>query len=133
MVEVKITDLNIEDEYAPISPKLTVRQAAQIMKEQGLPDLVVINEKEEPIGVVTESILVREVLANPDADPDKMTVEEIMKKIEPVDIDTKLEDAAKYLYDNNLPLVPVVENKKLIGVLTVSDILLGLQKIAQSK
>ncbi|MCD6483888.1 MAG: CBS domain-containing protein [Candidatus Odinarchaeota archaeon] len=133
MVEVKITDLNIEDEYAPISQKLTVRQAAQIMKEQGLPDLVVINEKEEPIGVVTESILVREVLANPDADPDKMTVEEIMKKIEPVDIDTKLEDAAKYLYDNNLPLVPVVENKKLIGVLTVSDILLGLQKIAQSK
>lgn len=131
MSEIKITDLNIDDEYAPVSKNLTVRQAAQVMKEQELPDLVVINEKEEPIGVVTESILVREILANPDINPDEVTVEKIMKKIEPVNIDAKLEAVAKYLSENKLPLVPVVENKKLVGVLTVSDILIGLQRIQQ--
>ncbi|MCD6483910.1 MAG: CBS domain-containing protein, partial [Candidatus Odinarchaeota archaeon] len=64
--KVKIGDLNIQDEYVPVAENITAREAAQMMRDYTIPDLVVVDESEKPLGVITESILVREILADPE-------------------------------------------------------------------
>ena len=125
--KVKISDLDIQDEYVPVAEKITAREAAQMMRDYNIPDLVVIDDNEKPLGIITESILVREILANPSKNPDKTKVKDIMKKIEPIDIEDDFLKAANYIAQEKIPVLPVVEGGKLVGVLSITDVLLGLQ------
>ena len=75
-------------------------------------------------GVVTRKTLVREVVA-PGLDPKATTLGEIAE--EPyytIDADTPLDDAFRFLEENDAERIPVVENGRLVGVLSRS----GLQR-----
>lgn len=70
------------------------------------------------VGVVTRKTLVREVVA-PGHDPKTMTVGEIAE--EPhytIDSEMNLDEAFRFLEDEDIERVPVVENGKLVGVLS---------------
>ena len=128
-LKIPIKELRIYDEYVPVSDKITVREAAQLMRDYEIPDLVVINDKNEPQGIVTAFQLVKEVLSDEKKNPDLIKVSEVMIKVKPLDANTDLLEAAQFVYENKLPLVPVTEKRQLIGVLTTTDILYGLQLI----
>ena len=70
------------------------------------------------VGVVTRKTLVRAVVA-PGHDPKTMTVGEIAE--EPhytIDSEMNLDEAFRFLEDEDIERVPVVENGKLVGVLS---------------
>ena len=70
------------------------------------------------VGVVTRKTLVREVVA-PGHDPKTTTVGEIAE--EPhytIDSEMNLDEAFRFLEDEDIERVPVVENGKLVGVLS---------------
>ena len=125
--KVRISDLNIQDEYVPVSESITAREAAQMMRDYNIPDLVVVDNNDKPLGIVTESILVREILADSNKNPDEIKVKDIMKKVEPIDIDDDFLKAANYIAQERISVLPVVEEGKLVGVLSITDVLLGLQ------
>lgn len=125
--KVRIGDLNIQDEYVPVAENITAREAAKMMRDYNIPDLVVVDDSEKPLGIITESILVREILADSNKNPDETKVKAIMKKIEPIDIDDDFLKAANYIAQEKISVLPVVEEGKLVGVLSITDVLLGLQ------
>lgn len=70
------------------------------------------------VGVVTRKTLVREVVA-PGRDPKATTVGEIAEKPHyTIDSEMNLDEAFRFLEDEDIERVPVVENGKLVGVLS---------------
>ena len=97
------------------SPSETVGRARQLMRVEGIHHLVVVDGK-EILGVLSENDLsgdrsgelVRERLS-----PSALTAT----------AETTVRDAANLLRGRNLGCLPIVDGKKLIGVVTISDLL----------
>jgi len=108
---------------------LTVSEAARLMREHHVGDLVVVDQREgrrQPVGIVTDRDIVVEVVAagvNPEAlkvgdimGPDMATVRE----------SEGLFEALRYMRDKGVRRMPVVDGTGgLVGILTLDD-LLGL-------
>ena len=98
-----------------------VLDAACLMKENEISFLVVL-KNEEPIGVVTESDFVRKLVAN-DKVASKVPLSEIMSyKFRSVGPSTEIEDAVQKMLNNKIRRLLVVDDEKLVGVITQTDL-----------
>jgi len=98
-----------------------VLDAACLMKENEISFLVVL-KNDEPIGVVTESDFVRKVVAN-DKVASKVPLSEIMSyKFRAVGPSTEIEDAVQKMLNNKIRRLLVVDDGKLVGVITQTDL-----------
>ena len=74
--------------------------------------------------MVLLSDIAREVLAK-DRSPDRVNVYEIMSKpLLPVDPDMDIRYCARYFEKFDLSRAPVVENRKIIGIISFTDMVL---------
>jgi len=97
-----------------------ISEAIKLMKKHSIRHLPVV-EGDNLIGFVTESDMRQVYLASL---IDEMLIEDVMIK-KPITIspDINIEEAAELIYHNKIGGLPVVENGKLKGILTVADIL----------
>jgi CBS domain-containing protein len=101
------------------------------MVEKNLPDLVVCNSK-KPRGILTFRSIVRAVAEGQDMD--NTSVQEVIVKDTPIlSPKTTIEKAAETLIDVGLPVLPVVEQQELIGVVSRLDIEDVFLKISQRR
>lgn len=99
----------------------TVLDAACLMKENEISFLVVL-KNEEPIGVVTESDFVRKLAVN-DKVASKVPLSEIMSyKFRSVESTTEIEDAVQKMLNNKIRRLLVIDDGKLVGVITQTDL-----------
>jgi len=104
-----------------IRPKASVREAAELMKKKGIGNCIVVDEK--PIGIITESDILKKVVAE-NKKASKVLVEEIMvTPIIVIDPYVDIEEAMKTMSKCNIRRLPVVEDGNLIGIITIKDIL----------
>jgi acetoin utilization protein AcuB len=109
-----------------VSPDTMILDAQKIMKEKNIRRLPVV-DKGKLVGIVTKTELleVAPSLAHDLNDVlSKMKVREIMKK-NPVTItpDTPFEDALRIGQEKKIGSFPVMDNGKLVGITTESDII----------
>lgn len=103
-----------------VKPKTSVEEAAIKMRDYGIGNCIVVDKK--PIGIITESDIIKKVVAN-NLLGSKVTVEEIMSSpIIVIDPYSPLEEAMKTMGKCNIRRLPVVEKGKLIGIITHKDI-----------
>lgn len=114
-----------------IGPKTTVPEAHKLMKERGFRRLPVVDEHNRLIGIVTLSDL-RE--AGPSSATTlsifelnyllaQLTVEKIMTRdVITVPADATIRDAARLMLKHEVGALPVMDNDKLVGIITESDI-----------
>jgi CBS domain-containing protein len=102
----------------------TVAEAVKLMKEKGLRALIVEPRNEfDPFGTITESDIVYKVVAF-GHDPNKMRVYEIMTKpCIVVTPDLGAEYVARLFAQNRIRRSPVVQGNKLLGIVSITDIL----------
>lgn len=116
-----VRDLVIDDEYSTIESDATVVDAAQKMKEGGVPDLVVLDHgNKKVLGVIADFDIVHEIVAA-GKDPKTTNVKVAMYQIEPVKLDTPVEEAFLRMQNLKVTVVPIVEGDKLLGVCTIQD------------
>ena len=95
--------------------------AAIMLKEKEISFLVIIKDS-IPLGVVSERDFVRKVVAENKA-ASEISLESIMsKKFKWVKPDDKIEDAVQKMLNNNIRRLLVLENEKLVGVITQTDL-----------
>ena len=95
--------------------------AAKLIAEKDISFLVV--EKEgNPIGVVSERDFVRKIAAG-DKQASKIPLSEIMSfKFRWVTPTTEIEEAVQKMLNHNIRRLLVLENEKLVGVITQTDL-----------
>ena len=102
-----------------VSPKDTVESAIQIMQQHSIRHLPVV-EHNRLVGLVTESSL------RPYLSPEKLKLplREVMI-INPITIDPEasIDEAARLIYKYKIGGLPVISQGKLVGIITITDIL----------
>ena len=103
-----------------VKPVTSVKKAAILMREKGIGNCIVVDNK--PIGIITESDILKKVVAE-DLKASKITVGEIMSTpIIVIDPYVSIEEATKTMGKCNIRRLPVVEKGELIGIITQKDI-----------
>jgi CBS domain-containing protein len=105
----------------------SVQQAAERMHQRTVGTLIVVDDTQQPIGIVTDRDLVIRVLAE-GRDPQATTVGRAMTaQPETALEDTPLELALERMGRGGFRRMPVVDNSgRLVGLVTLDDILLLL-------
>ena len=98
----------------------TVAKAAKVMLKNGIGGLVVV-EDSKPIGILTERDFVG-LLAKEQSPGELLVKNVISKKLITISPDEGLMDAAKLIVKTGKRKLPVMENDKLVGILTADDI-----------
>jgi|TARA_B110000014_G_scaffold61244_1_gene41475 CBS domain-containing protein len=96
--------------------------AAEIISEKNISFLVIMKEG-LPIGVLSESDFVRK-LNTTNKKSSEVQIEEIMSyKFRWVEPTTQIEDAVQKMLNNNIRRLLVLEENKLVGVITQTDLI----------
>ena len=95
--------------------------AAIMLKEKEISFLVVVNES-KPVGIVSERDIIRKIVAD-NKDAAVTPLEAIMsKKFKWVEPNSSIESAVQKMLNNNIRRLVVLENEKLAGVITQTDL-----------
>jgi CBS domain-containing protein len=105
-----------------ISGAATAAEAARVMRDKDIGSLVVV-DRGSPTGIVTERDLVKKVAAA-DVQPSRVTVKDIMTSpLVAVHPHEEVVEAAKLMSQRKIRRLPVVEDGKLVGMVTENDII----------
>lgn len=125
----------VKDRMTPnpvtVTPDTFFVEAMRIMGERGFRHLPVVDRKEKPVGIITQTDLlnaspspatalsvseVNYLLAN-------LRIRDVMSSpVVTVSDDAPLEDAARVMVENKFGCLPVIGAGKLVGVITETDI-----------
>ena len=113
---IKVKNIMTKEVIA-INPGASIADAANLMTSKSVSSLVVA-EKGKPIAVISENDVIRGILSK------KTKVKDVMSKnfmlISPM---TKFSEISRHLRNGKFRRFPVVENDKLIGLITETDII----------
>jgi len=103
-----------------ISPDKRVGQALKLMQKHNIRHLPVV-KSDQMVGWITSRDLREVLLASM---LEKITVEDVMLK-SPLTVtpDTKVEEAARLIYEHKIGGMPVLEGAHLVGVITMLDLI----------
>ena len=111
----------MEKDVITIENDKTAQDAAKIVAENDISFLVVMNDG-IPQGVLSESDFVRRIAVE-DKKSSEVLVSEIMSyKFRSVGPTTTIEDAIQKMLNKNIRRLLVLDNEKLIGVITQTDL-----------
>ena len=104
-----------------VSPDDTVDRAASTMRTRDIGSLIVV-EDGKPSGIVTERDIVTKVAA-PNLSPDSVKVRDIMSApVVAIHPQEEVAEAARVMSDRKIRRLAVVDEGKLVGVITENDI-----------
>jgi len=105
-----------------IKPDATIQDAAKIMTQYRVGSLLVV-EDNGLVGIITELDIIWKVVAG-DLDPKTTFVKDVMtREVVTVNADQTLEDATDIMVENGIKKLPVLEGKKLVGIITATDLI----------
>ena len=117
---LKVGDVMVR-EVITVDENSTVKEAVSIMNEFQIGSLIV-SEKGKAIGIVTERDFLRRVIAEA-KNAETTKVKEIMTTpLVVVDPATDLEAAVKLMFQRKIKKLAVVDAKKFVGIVTLTDI-----------
>ena len=99
----------------------TAKDVALLMSEKQVSSLVVIKDG-NPIGLVTERDLSRKVMTTDRKSSDVQLSEIMSLKFRWVEPMTPIEDAIQKMINNNIRRLLVLEEGKLVGIITETDL-----------
>lgn len=117
---MKVRDIMTNDvSYVTVNADIT--KVADIMKSLDVGIVPVCDENKNPVGVITDrDIVLRSVSENHNVDQHVGNI--MSRNIVSVNSDTDAHEAAKLMAHNQIRRLPVVENNKIVGILSLGDL-----------
>ena len=102
---------------ATIHPGASVQEAAQLLDQRRISGAPVVDADDKIIGIITEADIISKV------DREGLRVADIMShNVIAVSEETPVSEIAALLTERKIKRVPVVENEKLVGIVSRADI-----------
>jgi CBS domain-containing protein len=95
---------------------------ASIMLKEKEISFLVIQKEGNPIGLVTERDIVRKIAAEDKKSSDVLIQDLMSKKFKWVKPEDSIENAIQKMLNNNIRRLVVLDNDKLVGVITQTDL-----------
>jgi len=117
---LKVRDIMTNDvSYVTVNADIT--KVADIMKSLDVGIVPVCDENKNPVGVITDrDIVLRSVSENHNVDQHVGNI--MSRNIVSVNSDTDAHEAATLMARNQIRRLPVVENNKIVGILSLGDL-----------
>jgi len=110
---------------------ISVKEAARIMAKLRIGSLVIL-ENEKIIGIITESDIIRKIVATGN-DPAGTLIEQVMtENVITLDIEKDLGDACQLMVDHKIKRLPILQDGKLVGIITTTDIIAVEPKLIEN-
>ncbi len=123
-------------EVTSLPRQATVSQAARLMSDTGVGCIVVVEEEDYPVGILTDRDLTLRVLAAGKS-PEETAVEDIMTT--PLVLaahDESIEDIIEKMRADGIRRIPLTEDGHLAGIVSLDEVLLtfanGLHKLGKA-
>ncbi|MGI0000533.1 MAG: CBS domain-containing protein [Nitrososphaeraceae archaeon] len=111
-----------------ISENETALKAAQVMTEKGVSSLIVL-ANDQPIGIVTERDFIKKICVK-ELKVSSVRVRDMMSRIRTsASPDTPIDVAVQRMVNNRIRRLPIIENGKVVGIITVTDLAKHLRTI----
>ncbi|MFC4350529.1 cyclic nucleotide-binding/CBS domain-containing protein [Fodinicurvata halophila] len=122
-----VPDIVSSQKLTTFSPDTTVRDAVALMNERSIGAILVMND-DQLAGIFTERDLLRRVVAA-SRDPDTTRLDEVMTT-DPDTLTPKATamEALLLMRSRGYRHLPVLENDKLIGIVSIRDLFAAVQE-----
>ena len=116
----KLLDQKGHEVYS-VSPDTTVYDALKLMAEKEIGALVVV-EKEKMVGIVSERDYARKIILKGKSSKETAVSEIMTSKVIHTSPDKKVRKCLSLMTKHHFRHIPVLENKRLVGILSIEDI-----------
>ena len=114
-----------------LSQETALMEVIKVMAETKISCVIVTDELNNVVGMITERLLIKHVLL-PGKDPKKMKTKDVMvTNIVTAQPDTFLHDASQIMKERNIRHLPIVQDGKLCGLVTQTDIVRETHSISK--
>jgi len=111
----------MEKNVITIEHDKTALDAACLISEKDVSFLVIMKDS-KPVGVLSESDFVKRLAADNKKASDVIVSEIMSSKFRWVEPETELEDAIQKMLNNNIRRLVILDDNKLVGVITQTDL-----------
>ena len=119
-IGMKLGDI-LGGEVINVQPDVSVKAAVELMNKYEI-GCIVVKDNDEPVAIVTERDVLSKIVCQC-RNPERVKVSEIMSQPLLVgNVDMSMEEAAKFMFKQNIKKLPVVDNGKLVGLITLTGI-----------
>lgn len=96
---------------------ISVKEVAKIMSNRNIGSLVVLKNN-KIAGIITEKDILKNI-----SSLEKKISSVMNKNVITIDLNESIDDAALIMSENKIKRLPVIDNNKLVGILTATDII----------
>jgi len=108
-----------------IQPNGTIYEALQMMETHDVGALLVIKNK-KLLGIFSERDYARKLVLKGKNSQNTLVGDVMVTQLTSVTPEVKVEDCMKFMTDQHIRHLPVLENDKLIGIISIGDVVKGM-------
>ena len=119
MANTFVRDVMITN-IASLDSSSMIKDAAKLMEEKNI-GCIIVNQQNSPVGILTERDFVRRIAAKEKSLTSSL--DEVMSSpLISIGPDETVWEAAESMKVNNIHKLPVIEDSKVIGIITTTDL-----------
>jgi CBS domain-containing protein len=105
-----------------IEPTVSIACASKVLSDHDIGALVVTDAKSAIVGIISERDIVRVLSARGSAALDTSVSEVMTHKVKTCNLHDRVDDIMQRMTEGRLRHLPVVEDQRLIGVVSIRDV-----------
>ena len=115
--------LNKNRQICTISKGQSVMQALILMSEKNIGAIIIVDNDDFPIGIFSERDYARKIILKGKSSKDTLLDEVMTKELITITRDYKVEQCMEIMNEKRIRHLPVLENKKIVGIISIGDVL----------
>jgi CBS domain-containing protein len=120
--------LNKNRKIWTISKDQNVRQGLNLMSENNIGAIIIVDNNDFPIGIFSERDYARKIILKGKSSKDTLLNEVMTKELITVTKNYKIDQCMKIMDEKGIRHLPVLENKKIVGIISIRDVLKIMMK-----
>ena len=105
-----------------VEPTHSVYRAIEIMADKGVGALMVLDDDQRLVGIISERDYARKVILQGKSSRDTIVSEIMTKKVLTVEEDAKVNDCMALMTQKRVRHLPVTKDNRVIGMISVGDL-----------
>jgi len=115
--------LNKNRQIWTISKDQSVMEALILISEKNIGAIIIVDNNNFPIGIFSERDYARKIILKGKSSKETLLDEVMTKELITVTRDYKIEQCMEIMNEKRIRHLPVLENKKIVGIISIGDVL----------